>query len=188
VKAKVVPEPFGAVHHDDRLRGQLQARIELADRGIVPRPDLTEKDSGDGGTIEGEIAGLDALDIDHHRDAADDGRELHETVRIQVPDAQRHVRGPEGHLSALDPPDAVARADRLIAHGNAGLFLVGLGPFRIDRIGERGAGARNVGADGRRNRNDGNQAGGSDDAGHLHLQPRYSLRGCPPLPRVFSLL
>ena len=124
----------GAMHHGDGLRGQLQVLIELADRSIVPRPDLAEKDPGNGRPVEDELGGLDALDVDHHGDAAHDRRELHESIRVQVGGAQRHVGGPEGHLLALDLPDALTRADRLVIDGDAGLFPVGLGPFRVDRI------------------------------------------------------
>src|SRR5262249_19196157 len=60
---------------------------------------------------------------------------------------QRHVGRTEGHLLVLDLLDALARTDRLIFHRDAGLFFVGIGPFRIDRIGEGGAGARNLGGD-----------------------------------------
>src|SRR5262249_57417989 len=98
---------------------------------VVPGPDLAEKDPGNGGPIEDELAALDALDVDHHGDAAHDGRELHESVRVEVGGAQGHVGGAEGDLFALDLPDALSRADRLIVDGDAALFLVVLGPFRF---------------------------------------------------------
>src|SRR5262249_19316114 len=48
----------------------------------------------------------------------------------------------------LDLLDAAARADRLIIETDPGLLLIGIGPFRVDRIGERRAGARNIERDG----------------------------------------
>src|SRR5262245_35110456 len=163
------------MHHGDGLRGQFQIRIELADRGVVPRPDLAEKDPGGGGSIEDELGALDALDVDHHGDAAHDGRELHESVGVQVGGAQGHVGGAEGHLLALDLPDPLTRADRLIVDGDAALFLVGLGPFRVDRVREGRAGAGDFGSGDSEGceRGSNNGAHCRDDATNLHAHTLY---------------
>src|SRR5262245_9189683 len=69
-------------------------------------------------------------------------------MHVQIRSLERHVGGPERHFLVLDLLDALARTDRLIVHRDAGLFFVCVGPFRIDRIGEGSAGARNVGSGG----------------------------------------
>jgi hypothetical protein len=99
-------------------------------------------------TVQGEVAGLDAFDIHHGHDAADDGRELHQTMQFQVRAIERHVGGAEGHLLVLDLPDAVTRPDRPIGNLDTGLLFVCVGPFRVDRKREGRAGAGNVGRDG----------------------------------------
>src|SRR5207237_6413101 len=49
----------------------------------------------------------------------------------------------------LDLLDAAAGADRLIVKAVAGLLLIGVRPFGVDRIGEGRAGARNIQGSGR---------------------------------------
>ena len=111
-----------------------------------------------GGAVEGQLAGLDPIDIDHHHDAGHHRRELDQAIGLQLAGAERHVGRAEGDLLALDLPDAIGRADRAIVHGDAGLFLVGLDPLGINRIGEARAGARNLGGGDRRRRGRGDQA------------------------------
>src|SRR5205823_6354865 len=67
-----------------------------------------------------------------------------ETGGLEVFRLQRHVGGPEGHRLGLDLLDAAARTDRLVIQPDAGLRLIGRGPFRIDRIGERRPRARDI--------------------------------------------
>src|SRR5690606_28387585 len=49
------------------------------------------------------------------------------------------------HGLGFDLLDAAAGADRLVVEADAGLLLVSVGPLCVDRIGEGGAGAGNVG-------------------------------------------
>jgi len=42
---------------------------------------------------------------------------------------------PKVTVLVLDLLDAAAGADRLVVHADAGLFLVGVGPLCVDRIG-----------------------------------------------------
>src|SRR6266699_258395 len=60
---------------------------------------------------------------------------------IEIGWLQRHVGGAEGHRARGDLFDAAARADRLIIQADAGLFLIGVRPFGVDRIGEGRPGA-----------------------------------------------
>ena len=80
-------------------------------------------------------------------DAADDRRKLHQTRGLQILGLQRHVGRAEVDGLRLDLRDAAAGADRLVVHADPGLLLVGVGPFRVDRIRERGAGACDVDGD-----------------------------------------
>ena len=67
-----------------------------------------------------------------------------QTGLLEVVRLQRHVGGAERHGLGLDLLDAAARADRLVVEADAGLLLVGIRPFRVDRIRERRAGSRDV--------------------------------------------
>src|SRR5262249_24481981 len=69
---------------------------------------------------------------------------LNETALVEQYARKRRVGRTEGDGLGLDLLDAAAGADRLVVQPDAGLFFVGIGPFRIDRIGEGGAGARDV--------------------------------------------
>src|SRR5262249_45900322 len=89
-------------------------------------------------------AGLDAVDVHHRHDTAHHHRELNETALVEQYARKRRVGRTEGDGLGLDLFDARAGADRLVVQPDAGLFFVGIGPFRIDRIGEGGAGARDV--------------------------------------------
>jgi hypothetical protein len=91
-------------------------------------------------------------------------------VGVQVGGTQRHVGGSEGHLLALDLPDALTRADRLIVDCDAALFPVGLGPFRVDRVREGRAGAGNLGTASGYDRGCSKNARCRDDATNLHVQ------------------
>ena len=102
------------------LLGQIDARVERLDLGIVPARDVALEDVGERRPVEDELARLDALEIhDRHR-AAHDHRELDETGCFQVVRLEGHVGGAEGHGLGLDLLDAAARADRLIVQADAG--------------------------------------------------------------------
>ena len=158
--------------------GSLALGLSLRIAASFQRLISPEKDPRQGRAVEREIAGLDAFDIDHRHHARHDGRKLDETVRLQVARAERHVGRAEGDLLALDLADAVGGADRAIVHRDAGLFLVGLDPLRIDRIGEARAGAGHLGGGDRRRR------GRSDEA--RRRQGAEELQ-CPLLPMSIPL-
>ena len=143
----------------DRLRRKLGIRIELLDRGIVPRLDFPKEDFRKRRPVEHDVTGLDAVDVDNGDDAAEHGRELNQAGLIEVFRLQRHVRGPESDGLGLDLLDSAAGADRLIVQPCARPFLIGVGPLGVDRIGERGASARNVGGLRRRYRSKRDRAG-----------------------------
>jgi len=149
----------GAIHHRDGSGRQLDVRIELADRGVVPGLDFADENSGQGGTVEDDLAGLNAVDVDDRHDPGGQGRKLQETVHVEVGDAQRHVGGCEDHLLILDLHDAVAGADRLVGQPDAGFLLIGRSPGRIDRISEGRTRAGDVGRGGRRRRSRNDDAG-----------------------------
>ena len=76
-------------------------------------------------------------------------KRVHNRAFIEGLFVERLVGGAKGHRLGLDLLDAAAGADRLIVETVAGLFLVGVGPFRIDRIGEGSACPRDIGRLGR---------------------------------------
>src|SRR5205807_7433085 len=69
---------------------------------------------------------------------------LNKRALVEFLAGKRRVRGAEGDGLRFDLLDAAARADRLVVQPDIGLFLVGIGPFRVDRIGKGGSSARYV--------------------------------------------
>jgi hypothetical protein len=134
------------MHDGDSLARQLGARVELLERGVIPALDLAEKDLGEGGAIDHELARLDAVQVQDRHDAAHHHRELNEAVLVELCAFQRRVRGAERHGLVLNLLDAAAGADRLVVEADVGLFLVGVRPLGVDRVGEGGAGAGDVGS------------------------------------------
>jgi hypothetical protein len=78
------PRSVGAVDDGDLKRGKRDLFVQRLDRGIIPLGDLAREDPGESRPVENEIAGLDALDIDHRYDAAHDHRELDKAVGIKL--------------------------------------------------------------------------------------------------------
>ena len=154
------------MHDDDRLLGEFRRRIQLGDRRIVPRLDVTEEDLRQGIAVEFEVAGLHAFKIDNRHVAADHGRKLNQPRLGQICRLQRHVGCAERHRLGLDLLDPTAGTDRLVVHPVTGLFLVGIGPLRIDRERERRTRSGNVG--GKRRRRCGDQAGSDDYLDEIH--------------------
>jgi hypothetical protein len=93
------------------------------------------------------MAGLDALDVDDRHDAAHHHRELNETAVVKLLAGKRRVSGSEDDGLGFDLLDAATRADRLVVQPVARLFLVGIGPFGIDRVRKGRSGARDVDCD-----------------------------------------
>ena len=159
MKLKVVPEPSERWTTAIACVGSLTLGIELLDRRVVPVLDLAEEDLGERRAVEHELARLDAVEVDDRHDAAHHRRELDEAVLVELLALQRRVGGAEGHGLGLDLLDAAARADRLIVQADAGLLLIGVRPLGVDRIGEGGAGAGDVGRGSRWRRGRGEEAG-----------------------------
>ncbi len=147
-----------AMHDGDRLVGQAGPLVEIGDLLVVPFDDLAEEDVGDDRARQLELAGFDALDVEDRDDAAHDHRELGQSALLELLGGQRDVGGAEIDRLALDLLYAAARADRLVVHRQAALRLVGLGPFRIDRVREGSAGAGNLGCLGWRQQHGGDRA------------------------------
>src|SRR5262249_33508505 len=129
------------------LLGQLETGVELGDGRVVPGLDLAQEDVGDGRTVENQRAGLDAGDVDDRHDAAHHHRELRQSVLVEVGALQRRVGGTEGNGAGVDLLDAAAGTDRLVVQADAGRLLIGIRPFRVNRIRERSAGTRNLRGD-----------------------------------------
>ena len=123
---------------DDRdLRiGELDSRVELDDRRVVPFGDLAQIDVRKHGAGQLELARLDALQVDDRHIATDDRRKLQQPILVEFLGLERHVRRSEIHGLVLDLLDAAAGADRLVVHADTGLRLVGFGPLGVDGIRE----------------------------------------------------
>src|SRR5262249_42682110 len=77
------PGPVRTVYHGNRRVGQLQAWIELPNRGITPFSDLSQIDVGDGRPVERHLARLNLRKIHDHDLGADDWRELGEAGLLE---------------------------------------------------------------------------------------------------------
>jgi len=115
------------------------------DGRIVPLLDVAQEDLGERRPVDHEVARLDAVEVHDRNDAAHHHRELRETRLVELLARQRRVGGAESHGLGLDLLDAAARTDRLVVEADAGLFLVRIRPLGIDRIGERGPCAGQIG-------------------------------------------
>jgi hypothetical protein len=152
------------MHDGDRLRRQLGRRVELGDGRIIPGFDLAHEDLCECRAVDDEVAGLDSVDVHHRHDPAHHHRELNETTLVELLARQRRVGGAEGHGLGLDLLDAAAGTDRLVVQPDIGLLLIGIGPFRINRIGEGRAGARDVEGESGCNRRCGDKTGSRQGA------------------------
>ena len=142
---KVVPEPSErcttTIACDGNLAFGLSFLIAASSQVLIsPRKILASV-----GPSSTRSPRLDAVEIDDRHDAAHDHRELGKTVLVEILALQRRIGGAEGDGLGLDLLDAAAGADRLVVQADAGLLLIGVGPFGVDRIGKGRAGAGNVG-------------------------------------------
>ena len=133
------------MHEGDSLVRQLDARIELLNRRVVPGLHFAEEDLGQCRPVEHEIAGLASPDVHDRNDAAHHHGKLRQASFIQILAGQGRLRRAKGHGLGLDLLDAAAGANRSVVEPGSGLFSVGVGPFRVDGIGEACAGASDVG-------------------------------------------
>src|SRR5262249_21297537 len=121
--------------------------------------DLAEIDLGERRAVDDQVARLDALEVDDRHDAAHDHRELRQARLVELLARKRRIGGTEGHGLGLDLLDAATRTDRLIVQADTGLLLIGVRPLGVDRVGERGAGAGDVGRQYRQRGRDGRDRG-----------------------------
>src|SRR5207245_2210113 len=80
-----------AANHGDRCVLQWYARVQGGQGGIVPLGDLAQVDVTEDMARELDLPGLDALDVDHGHDAANDARKLNQAVLGQFVVLERHV-------------------------------------------------------------------------------------------------
>ena len=169
MKLKVVPEPSERWTTAMASHGSLRLAFSLAIAGIVPLGDLAEEDVGERLAVENQVAGLDAGDVDDRHDAAHHHRELDQPELVEFGAAERRVGRAEGDGLGLDLLDAATRTDRLVVETDAGLRLVGVSPFCVDRVGEGGASTGDVGGIGVGNCNGGDEAGRDSEVERFHL-------------------
>ena len=80
-----------AAHHTNRLVGQVQRRIQLLDRLVIPVSDLAQVNVCQHRAGQLHFTRLDPCNIDHRHDATDRSGELHQTVFSQRFGRQGHV-------------------------------------------------------------------------------------------------
>jgi hypothetical protein len=157
----------GEVLDGDRLGRQVDAGVDRGDRRVVPLRHLAEEQVGEQRRGQLELAGSDALDVDHRDHASHDHGELHQSRGVELGLGERCVGGAEVYGLGLDLRDAAARADRLVVELQAGHLVVGLRPPRVDGVGERCAGAGDAAL--LRHRRSGHERGqGDHQATHGH--------------------
>src|SRR5260370_12992736 len=88
------------------------------------------------------------MQIDHRYDASHDHGPLGEPPLFEVGRIQRRARRAKSADLCGDLVDAAPRSDRLIIRFQSGFRRVGFRPFCVDRIGEGGAGAIDLGRSG----------------------------------------
>jgi hypothetical protein len=95
-----------APHHGDRVGGQLERRIQVGNRLVVPRLDLAEIDVGQYRTRELDRTGSDSFQVHDGNDATDDRGKLHQAGSLQVFGLEWHVGRAEVDGLGLDLADA----------------------------------------------------------------------------------
>ena len=119
--------------------GRLTPGLSFAIAAIVPLRDLAEKDIGQHGAGEFELA--DTFDVVHGHDRPENCREMQNLAgcRLQLLWSHGAVGGAEEHGLRRYLADAAARPYRLIVDLHVLVQLAVLRePLRIDRIRERG--------------------------------------------------
>ncbi len=122
------------VHGCDGGAGQRQLGIQTLDFRIIPLGDVAQINAGHRRSVQVQLTRLNALDVHHRHDAADDHGELQQSGCLQIVGLQGHVRGAERHRLRLDLLDSAARSDGLIVETNPGELFVGVRPFRVNRV------------------------------------------------------
>src|SRR5262249_17964306 len=123
---------------DNGLGRQLNVRIELLDRRVIPALDSAEVNLRDGGAIEHKLPWRNAVKIDCHHYPAHNGRKLNQTIFVKLLALERHVGGAKGDGFGLDLFYSAAGPNRLIIEHSTALVLIAIGPLRIDGIRKRG--------------------------------------------------
>ncbi|MNN22015.1 hypothetical protein D3C81_1353580 [compost metagenome] len=118
---------------------QGHARVGGDDGRVVPGLDLAQEDVGEQGATEAQLAGFQAVDVDHRHHAADGRRELGQAGLGQLVAAQRLVGGAEINGAGLDLGDATTGTDRLVVDLGAGGGVVVGRPLGHQREDEGGA-------------------------------------------------
>ncbi|EAW42553.1 hypothetical protein N9414_24358, partial [Nodularia spumigena CCY9414] len=128
-----------AAHGSDGGVRQVHARVQGLDGLVIPLADLAQVDVAQHLAGQLELAGLDALDVDHGHDAADHGGKLHQTLLSQFFILERLVGGAEVHGLGFDLLDAGAGAHGLVVDLHAGGLVVVRSPLGVQRSREAGA-------------------------------------------------
>ena len=124
---------IGAADHGDVLRRQLQARVELSDRFVIPFFNFTQVDITEGFAVQHQFARFHARQVNRQYHAANHGGELEQTFLSQFVISQRSIRSTEINGVGNNLLNATRGTNTLVIHFIAGFFLIGISPFGIHR-------------------------------------------------------
>src|ERR1700722_9416163 len=122
----------------DRGLGQLELRIEVGDRLVVPFGDIAKVDVSQDRASQLQLVWLDAWQVDDDINAADHCRELHQLVFCELVRLHRHVGRAEINGAVVDLVDAGAGPYSLIIQLDACRAARSFTPLRVNRCGETG--------------------------------------------------
>jgi len=125
-------------------------------------------DLGQNFASELHVARLDALQVHHRHDSANDRRELLQATFRELLGGQRHVRSTEIDRLGGDLANATTGTDGLVVHSIARGLLVGVSPLGIDRRGEGCACPGDVSRLGTEGEQDSERSGKSELGGKTH--------------------
>ncbi len=129
------------MHDGDRHVREVECRVELLDRRIVPGGDVTQEDVRKRGSVQNHLIVGNPRNVHHRHVAADDRRKHGKAELVEIGRLQRLVGRAERHRFGLDLRNAAAGTDRLVVQMVAVHRGVRRRPFRVDRVGKSRAGA-----------------------------------------------
>src|SRR5690606_37916447 len=124
------PGVVRAVHRDDREVGQLDVRVRLGDRRVVPAGDLAHEHAGDRLGVHVDVLGVDVREVVDDGDGADVEGQLDDLAAEAAVDAcgelllvQGGVGAGEEHGSVEELLPTGARARRVVGDVDVGVLV-----------------------------------------------------------------
>src|SRR5699024_1284114 len=128
--------------------GEVQTGVERGDGRVIPARDGAQKNAGQGVTVQDQLSGFHALDIQDRHDAAYHHGKLAQTVPGQLGAGKWLVGGAEIDGAGLDLRDAATGTDGLVVDAVSAFGGIGGRPLGQHRVHETGAGTGDIGGEG----------------------------------------